>query len=153
MSKEQEVDEKALHKKFAVSCFNGTWDLLDKPDRAAEEADLMIHTAHASRYHWSQIGEPIQFARGDWQIARVYAVLGYGDMAVKYGKSCLQLCQANDIGDFDLAFAHEAIARGYAIIGDSGMKIKHIKLAQAASEAIAKKEDKEYFLSELNTIS
>ena len=149
----EEIDEKKAHRKFAVDCYNGTWSLLDKTDRTPEEGDLMIHTAHASRYHWNQIGEPLNFARGDWQLSRVYAVLSFGEMAVKYGKNCLQFCQENGIGDFDIAFAYEAIARGYAVIGDSGTKIKYLKLAKEAGESIAKQDDKDYFFSELNTIS
>ena len=50
-----------LHKKFAVELFNRTWDLLDKEDRTQEEADTMIHAAHASRYHWGEIGTPFEF--------------------------------------------------------------------------------------------
>ena len=73
---------KEVHKKFAVDCFNGTWDLLDNKDRSREEDFNMIHMAHASRYHWGEIGTPLEFARGDWQISRVYAVLGMGAMAI-----------------------------------------------------------------------
>jgi hypothetical protein len=56
---------KEMHKKFAVDCFNGTWDLLDNKDRSREEDFNMIHMAHASRYHWGEIGTPLEFARGD----------------------------------------------------------------------------------------
>ena len=36
----------------------------------------MIHAAHASRYHWSQVGTKANLARGEWQVSRVYTVLG-----------------------------------------------------------------------------
>lgn len=146
------TEEKDLHRKFAVNCFNGTWDLLEKADRSPEDDAGMIHMAHASRYHWGQIGTPLNFARGDWQISRVYAVLGQGENALAYAQSCLQLCTDNQIGDFDLAFAYEAAARAFAILGDAEMKEKHLTLAKEAGEAIAKEDDKKYFLSELETI-
>ena len=86
-------EEKDLHRKFAVNCFNGTWDLIEKKDRTPEDDTDMIHMAHASRYHWGQIGTPLNFARGDWQISRVYAILGQGENALTYAKSSLHHCK------------------------------------------------------------
>jgi hypothetical protein len=145
-------EEKDLHRKFAVNCFNGTWDLLEKADRTPEDDSNMILMAHASRYHWGQIGTPLNFARGDWQISRVYAILGQGENALTYAKSSLHHCLDNEIGDFDLAFAYEATARAFAVLDDLAMKEKHLALAKEAGEAIAKEDDKKYFLSELETI-
>ena len=98
-------EEKDLHRKFAINCFNGTWDLIEKTDRTPEDDANMIHMAHASRYHWAEVGMPINLARGDWQISRVYAALSQGDNALVYAKNCLRLCIDHDLGDFDLAFA------------------------------------------------
>jgi len=146
------MSEKDWQRKYAVDCFNGTWDLLDKANRTPEEEARMIHMAHASRYHWGEIGDPLNFARGDWQIARVYAVLGFGEMALKYAQSCLRLCQENGIGDFDLAFAYEAMARAYAVLGDAARKNEFLQLAQQAGKVIAEDDDRQYFLGEMGTI-
>jgi hypothetical protein len=35
----------------------------------------MLHMAHASRFHWEQVGTPANLARGEWLCSRVYAVL------------------------------------------------------------------------------
>jgi hypothetical protein len=152
MSEEKKLTEKEMHRKFAISCFNSTWTLLDKTERTKAEDFEMIHMAHASRYHWGQIGTPLNFARGDWQISRVYAVLGFGVMAFKYAKSCLDLCEKNDIGDFDLAFAYEALARACAVSGDIAKTESYIRFAEVAGDAIEKKEDKDYFFGELRDI-
>ena len=109
--------------------------------------------AHASRYHWGEIGTTLNFARGDWQISRVYAILELGKNALKYAKSCICLCIENDIGDFDLAFAYEAAARAYFVLGDIPMSDQQLRLARKAGDAIAKVEDKEYFFSELETLN
>jgi hypothetical protein len=148
MSKENEEN----HMKMAKQCFNGTWDLLDKTDRTPEEDQKMIHSAHASRFHWGEIGTPVNFARGDWQISRVYAVLNMGRPALKYGKSSLKICLDNGIGDFDLAFGYEAVARAYAVQGDAENLNKYKNQALEAAKSIKKDEDREYFLSELNTV-
>ncbi len=152
MSEEKKMTAEEMHRKFAIQCFNNTWTLLDIPERSKAEEFEMIHSAHASRYHWGQIGTPLHFGRGDWQISRVYAVLGFGVMAFRYAQSCLDLCEGNDIGDFDLAFAYEALARASSVSGDVTKAEGYIRLAKDAGEAIEKKDDKEYFLSELSTI-
>ncbi len=142
-----------MHREFAKQCFNGVWDLLDKKERTKDEDAQMIRMAHASRYHWGVIGTPLEFARGDWQISRVYAVLGFGVMAYKYAQSCLDLCEKNDLGGFDLAFAYEALARASAVSGDVDKGQGYIYLAKSAGEEIAKKEDRDYFFSELESVS
>jgi len=144
---------KADHRKFAVNCFNLTWSLLDKKDKTKEEDDKMVHTAHASRFHWGEIGTPLEFERGEQQISRVYSVLGRVEPALYHAKRCLEICKENNIGDFDIAFAYEGMARAYAIIGNKKECEKNIELAREAAEQIKKKEDKDYFLSELKTIN
>jgi len=141
------------HRKFAVNCFNSTWNLMDKKDRTVEENDKMVHAAHASRYHWGEIGTPLEFERGEQQISRVYSILGRSEPALHHAKRCLDICKENNIGDFDIAFAYEAMARAYAIAGNKKECKNNIKLAREAAEQIKKKEDKNYFLSELKTIS
>jgi len=142
-----------LHKKFAVELFNRTWDLLDKEDRTPEEADTMIHAAHASRYHWGEIGTPLEFERGEWPLSRVYAVLTHPEAALYHAQRCLDICMANEIRDFDLAFAYEALARAYAIAGEGAKSGEYTELAMKAAEEIEDKDNREYLEGELLTIS
>jgi hypothetical protein len=143
---------KEEHKKLAVDLFNLTWTLLDKEERTEEEDDKMVHAAHASRFHWGEIGTPLEFERGEWQISRVYSVLKRSEPALHHAKRCLELCKANSIGDFDVAFAYEAVARAHAIAGNKSECEKYTKLAKEAGEQIKKKEDRNYFFSEVKTI-
>jgi hypothetical protein len=145
-------EEYQFHKQFAADAFNYTWELLDKAERTQEEVDSMLNAAHASRYHWEKIGTALNLARGDWQISRVYTVLERGEPALYHGKRCLEICQDNEIGDFDLAFAYEALARASAVNGDMQACKKYLSLASEAGEQIAEADDKEYFLDELKTI-
>jgi hypothetical protein len=113
----------------------------------------MIHAAHASRYHWGEIGTPLEFERGEWQISRVYAVLGRPQAALYHAQRCLDLCQANEIRDFDLAFAYEALARAYAVAGEMAKSGEYIELAMRAAEEIEDQGNREYLEGELMTIS
>jgi hypothetical protein len=152
MSAEDEATEQELHKKFAVDLFNLVWDLLDKEERTREEDDRMLHAAHASRFHWGEIGTPLQFERGEWQISRVYAVLNRPQAAIYHAQRCLDICTANQIGDFDIAFAYEALARAYAIAGESEKSREYARLAEQAAEQIEGGDDRDYFMSELATV-
>ncbi|MBH0164553.1 hypothetical protein IHV12_06460 [Fictibacillus sp. 7GRE50] len=143
---------KEWHRKQAVDTFNKTWDLIEKKDRTKEDDLEMIHTAHASRFHWGQIGEPLHFARGEWQLSRVYAILNMSESAMFHGKQSLELCLEHNITDFDLAFAYEAVSRAYSVKNDERSMQEYYDLAQRAGQQILKKEDKEYFISELNSI-
>ena len=146
------LEDKDLHRKFAVDCFNGTWDLIEKDDRSHQDDARMIHMAHASRFHWGEIGTLLNFARGDWQISRVYAILGQGINALFYAESCIRLCIDHQIGDFDLAFAYESAARAYALIGNLDERDKFLAFANEAGQSIEKADDRKYFFSELETI-
>ncbi len=157
---EEKLSEIEWHRKMAAQLFNQTWDLIDKgEDRSQDENDDMIHSAHASRHHWKAVvnsgkysnSGPMNLERGDWQISRVYAILKRPVAALYHAERCLKICKENEIGDFDIAFAYEAMARAHSIAGNKESK-DYITKANEAADKIAKKEDKEYFLGELTTI-
>lgn len=149
----QKEEAEKLHKKLAIDNFNKTWDLIDLNNRTKEQDIEMIHTAHASLFHWMQIGTPLNFARGEWQVSRVYNLLGMGESALLHGHKSLDLCLANNIEDFDLAFGYETVARAYKNLGDTDNQKLYYNKALAASENIAKKDDKDYTLSEIKDLA
>jgi hypothetical protein len=132
----------AEERELAASLFNYVWVLLDKPDRSAEDDEQMVHAAHASRYHWGVAGGPVQWARGEWQCARVYAVLGRSEPALHHARRCLELAIRHDLGPFDVGAAHEAMARSYRAAGDEEKTAEHVALARAQSAGITDVEDK-----------
>jgi hypothetical protein len=152
LTEEKKYTEKEAHRKFAVDLFNLVWSLMDKKDRTKEEDENMIHAAHASRFHWGEIGTPLEFERGEWQVSRVYSVLKRPQQALYHAKRCLEICQSNNIRDFDIAFAYEAMARAHAIAEQRAECEKYVRLAKEAGEQIKKKGDRDYFSSELKTI-
>jgi DNA-binding transcriptional MerR regulator len=46
----------ADRRQLAVDLFNHVWTLLERSDRSPLEDDEMLHAAHASRYHWGEVG-------------------------------------------------------------------------------------------------
>src|SRR4029077_11031098 len=100
--------------------FNSTWTLIEAPERTPAQDDEMLHMAHASRHHWGRVGTPANLVRGEWQCSRGYAILGRAEPALHHAQRCHALCRPHphDMPDSDEPFAHEALARAYAIAGD-----------------------------------
>lgn len=147
-TKNMPFDERQL----AADLFNGVWKLLDKKDRTVEEDDRMLHMAHASRHHWEQVGTAANLARGEWQCSRVYCVLGRAEPAGHHARRVLEICQANGIGDWDLGFAYEALARASAVAGDQEQARAWTEQALNAAGDIAEDEERELLLGDLETI-
>lgn len=132
--------------------FNETWDYLDKTERTEEDIREMLHKTHGSLMRWRSAEKPLNNERGEWQVSHVYAVLGYGDLALLFAKECLRICLEAGIGDFDLAFAYEAMARSYAAMGDVEQTELYKNKAVEACEGIANPKEKEYCLGEIHSI-
>jgi DNA-binding transcriptional MerR regulator len=143
----------ATRRALAVGLFNHTWTLLEKTDRSAAEIDEMIHSAHASRYHWGEVGEAVNLGRGEWQCSRVYAVLGRGEPAIWHARRCVEIIEADDDReDWDLAAAYEAMARALAVSGDLRGAAEWKVKAEAALAAIAEDEDREQIGQDIATL-
>ena len=140
------------HRALAVGLFNHVWELLSTPDRTPAMDAQMVHAAHASRFHWSQVGGPEQMAVGDWQCSRVYAVLGRSEPALHHARASLAICEEAGLGDWVLAAAYEALARASAVAGDDAGKAQSLAMARQAVAAIADPEDREVIEADLATI-
>ena len=138
------------HRRLAVDLFNHVWTLLERTDRTPEHDDEMLHAAHASRYHWSHAGTTINLARGEWQCSRVYATLGRAEPALHHALRCLDYTEAADEReDWDLPFAHEAIARAFMVAGDDKRLRDHARRARELAAPVAEDDDRAHLLSQL----
>lgn len=144
--------KKEDHRKLAVQYFNDTWTLMDKKDRTVDEDFMMLHLTHASCYHWSQCGTVVELERGEWQISRVNAVLGHGEASLRHAQRCLDLCLQNKIGDWDLAFAYEAMARANKVLKDFDAMALYKQQALSCCDVITDKEDRDYTLKSLEDL-
>jgi len=136
----------AAHRRLGIELFNFTWTLIEKPDRTPAEIDEMIHAAHASRYHWSKAGTNANLARGEWQCARVYSVLGRSEPAMWHAARCLAYVEiaaaAGEADDWDLAGAYEAKARAAAVAGDTAAATEWRDRARLALDDIKNPADR-----------
>ena len=119
-TKAEALDEET-QRRLGADLFNKTWTLMEKPDRTVEDDDEMIHCAHASAYHWLQVGTAANRARSEWQCSRVHALVGQVEQALHHARRCLELVESSpeDMKDWDLPAAYEALARAHWVAGDT----------------------------------
>lgn len=141
-----------FHRRFAVDLFQFVWSLLEREERSPEETDAMINAAHASRFHWAQLGGPMHVAYSEWQISRVYAVLGRPEAALYHAGRCLAICQQDSGGEFAEAYAYEALSRAYALAGDSAKAQEFFDEARRSGSRIESLADREMLARDLLTI-
>jgi hypothetical protein len=133
------------HRQLGVDLFNEVWRLME----TREDDERMLHAVHASAYHCAEAPEcePRNRARSEWQVSRVYAVLGRAEPALHHARRCLEICEAEpeNIEDWDLPFAHEALARAHSVAGNAGEARHHELKARELGKQIADPEDREHF--------
>jgi DNA-binding transcriptional MerR regulator len=146
----------AAHRRLAVELFNHTWTLIEKAERSPAETDEMIHAAHASRFHWSKAGTTVNQGSGEWQVARVYSVLGRAEPALWHANRCLAYAeQAAAEGEaelWDLPAAYEALARAHAVAGDRAAALTWRDRAREALAAVPDTDDREIIEGDLATL-
>ena len=146
-----EFDEENAHKYFAPRLNVECWNLIDQASRTEEENRRMLMAAFASCYHWTHAGKDVNQQRGEWLIAKVYAVLEDGPNCLKHAERCVLWTQNIEDGltDFDRAYASEMLARGHALCGQLDRARELKAQARDLGDQIVGEEDQKIFLSDL----
>jgi len=112
----------AEHRKLAIEANNSTWEFLDREPSSLSVQDIeeMTRRAYAAAYHWTRAENAtvVNEIRASWLIAKVWIHQSRGDIALAVSNRCIELCLANNIKDFDLAYVYETKARSLACLGD-----------------------------------
>jgi hypothetical protein len=144
----------ATRRALAAGLYNRTWTLLETSPRTQAQDDEMIHTAHASRYHWGEVGLTVNLARGEWLCARVYSVLGRAEPALHHALRCVELNEANPAReDWDLPAACEAMARAFLVAGQAADAAEWKARASATLAQVADAEDRTQIQADLDSLT
>jgi uncharacterized protein YndB with AHSA1/START domain/DNA-binding transcriptional ArsR family regulator len=137
------------HRDLGIALHSETWSYLGREDRTPDDDEAMINCAHGSMYHWSKAARRTETndARGEWLLSHVYAVLGRSAPAIAHAERCLAITERLGLEDFDLAYAHEAMARSLASAGRSEEAARHLAAAHAVP--IADDEDRAIVVADL----
>lgn len=154
MDTSAETLDRETHRRLGADLFNKTWTLMEQEARTPEEDDALIHCAHASAYHWLQVGTAANRARSEWQCSRMYTVLGRPEPALRHAQRCLEICESEPgaLEDWDLPFAYEALARAYALAADPGEMSRCLEQARSLGTAIVDDDDRALLEADLATI-
>jgi hypothetical protein len=141
-------------RRLAVDLFNRAWELMLLPERTPEQDDELLHTAYASRHHWSHVGTVAHSARGEWQLSRVYTVLGRPEPALYHAERCLAYCESDPraLEDWDLPYAYEALARAQLVAGNAADAKRSAERARELGRSVVDDEDREHLESDLATL-
>ena len=148
-------DDVELHTRLGKELFNRVWDLLNLDGRTAAQDAEMIHTTHASAYHWAQVGEGPRLARAEWQCSWAYSELGRPEPALYHAHRCEALCteNADELEDFDLPAMHEAFARAHLVAGNREEALHRLRLATDLCAQIADPDDREIIQAQIDSIA
>lgn len=134
--------ELTWHRRFAMQCNNRAW-ALSVMARTPEQDAEMLSAAHASAWHWGQIGTELQRMRAAMLLAEVHALLGHGATALALaGPMRDYFVGAAGTPDWELAFAHGIHAHAAARAGDARSHAGSHAAAQAALAVISDPEDR-----------
>lgn len=147
MPNDPPFDLKVASKWFAIECNNQAWDLLEKPKRTPAEDIGMVHMAHASCFHWMQVGAALNQVRALCLIANAHAAAGDAQAAVRYSDVVLELAEAHrtELADWDWAFLFDAAARAQAVTGNMTSAGLWREKARSAGGSIADANDQQAF--------
>jgi hypothetical protein len=154
MGTKAEALEPEQHRQLGADLFNRTWTFMERTDRTREDDDEMLHCAHASAYHWLQVGTPANRSRSEWQCSRVYTILGRVEPALHHARRCLEIVEANPdaMEDWDLAAAYEALARANMVAGELEEARRYAALGREATARIADEDDRAVLEGDFATI-
>lgn len=142
------------HKQLAVNCFNIVWDLLDLNERTKDEEERMIHLAHVSFYHWTQVEDhtPTNLSIGYWQLSRVYGTVKNGERSLFYAERCVEVSEENKLAPFYIGYAYEALSRSHALLGQHDLSKKYYEMALKCTNDVVVESSKELLLKDLHSI-
>ena len=146
----EKMDVRAAHDYFSKQCFNSAWDLIEKGNKAENEILAMIHTAHASVYHWLRRVDCTDqnLSIGYWQLSHMYALIGEGGNAFRYAEICKKHSKMHGVASVFLGYAYEALARALSITGNQEDKVKYLEKARQLAQTLPD-DDREQLLGDL----
>jgi DNA-binding transcriptional MerR regulator len=143
-----------VHRALGAGLYNRCWDLMEVEDRTQDQDDELIATAHASAWHWRQVGHVANQSRAHWMCSRVYAVLGRAEPALYHARRCVEIVDGGGEGieTWDVPSAYEAMARALAVSGDLDGAAEWKARSTAALAAIEEPEDRTVIEGDLATL-
>ena len=152
MPDKPDFDLQVTHRYFSADCFNKTWEFINDSNRTDEDDLSMLQTAMASLWHWTQREDalPQNLSVGNWQVSRVFALLGQADNARRYAEASLKFSEGCE--PFYIGFAYEALARAEMAAENQAKMNEYLEQARQLAEKVEDPEDREVLMGDLDSI-
>ena len=154
MEKEKHTLINSIHRYFGVEFNNTTFDYFNKQNKTPEDIDDMIGYAQSSLHHWKLYsgGTVVNVQRGEYMVAKAYALAGNKTESLSHAKRCLELTErySGEMKDFDFAFANEVMAMAQKLNGNNEEFLKHRAVAEIFGNEIKDEEDRIFYFEEFN---
>jgi len=139
---------------LAIFLNNRAWELLDLGSNRTLEQELeMIDCAHASNWHWLQVGGLEQAVIGAWLLSRVHAVAGDPVASNRYAQRAADLFRGGtNLPDWLHASVLEGQARALLSAGDHVAATEALRLAREALDEIQDPDDRSLIESQLEEL-
>ncbi len=140
-------DVALAHRWFAIDLNNAAWDLIDLPERSADQDDEMIASALASRQHWYKVGTIVNKLRAESLVAAAYLNAGWPELSLRHARLCQSLSEqaGEDQTHFDRACALGGLACALARLDDWDEARTRYGQALAETEQFEDPEEKPVF--------
>lgn len=135
----QSADE-TWHRRVAAQCNNAAWDLIEKSALDSHEIAELVRLASAASYHWRRVGASASAAHADLLFAWAMARAGAGPVALDAASRSLSYFMENQSEDWELAFAHAAMAMAFYCNGDSEGYKRHHQTAKDLADVLQPEE-------------
>lgn len=133
------------HRYFAVECNNIAWSAAEA-DPSTRDHKSLLNAAHASVFHWLQVGNELNKIRGFVLLAYVHALCGHGTLALEYAGAAREYYQGHPYEEWELAFACMIQALAAHVASDTALHRSSYSAAQEVLDAMPDGEEKEIVL-------
>jgi hypothetical protein len=123
-----------MNRALAVTGNNIACTLEEKPERSADERDLMILAAQTTRRHWAIAGTWLETERAEYRLANTWLQAGDLVRAREHAQACLEIVAAHDGAALERLFGWEALG---LVERAAGNATGHAQALARAREAFA----------------
>lgn len=124
-------------KSVAASSNNEAWDILELDNPDLEQVARLVACAGTAQFHWNTVGTENNKAHANLLLAWALARAGAGPVALQLAQLALSHFEEYSSADWEMAFAHAAVAvASNANNDDEGFERHYVQ-----AEAIGKKLD------------
>jgi len=104
--------------------------------------------------HWTQRANygAKEASVANWQISRVYALLGEGGLARRFGQTSLEVLEGTDVGPFFAGYAQEALARAAAVLGNGAAVQMHLAAGRELAAQVENADHRSWLEGDLATV-